>query len=208
MIVSPRGDTFVRGVDSAGSIKSGSYIADVIATVIEDVGAQNVVQVVMDNAKNCKNAGRILKRRYPHVFPSGCNTHSMNLVLKDWYKNDDTKWFSSIVDTARQVVRFMLKRQRVLDIFRPRMSIMLKLPAETRFCTHFYTFESLLRNKDVVCETFTCMAFHEWQSNQPENVKEKIKLLKSSLAKKAWWNSVMDAYHVMMPVMYAIRNLD
>ena len=52
------------------------------------------------------------------------------------------------------------------------------------------------------------MAFHEWQSNQPEKVKEKIKLLKSSLAKKAWWNSVMDAYHVMMPVMYAIRNLD
>ena len=54
----------------------------------------------------------------------------------------------------------------------------------------------------------THMAFHEWQSNQPKKVKEKIKLLKSSLAKKAWWNSVMDAYHVMMLVMYAIRNLD
>ena len=131
-------------MDSTGSIKTGAYIAQVIASVIQEVGAQNVVQIIMDNVKNCKNASRILKQQYPHVFPVGCNTHSLNLVLKDWYKSDDTTWFASIVDTVRQLVRFMLKRQRVLDIFRPRMSVMLKLPAETRFCTHFYTFESLL----------------------------------------------------------------
>lgn len=208
MIVSPRGETFVRAVDSAGMIKSGIYIADVISSVIEEVGAKNVVQIVMDNAKNCKNASEILTRRYPHVFSSGCNTHSLNLILKDWYKSDDTTWFATIVDMVRQLVRFILKRQRVLDIFRPRMSVMLKLPAETRFCTHFYTFESLLRNKDAVIHTFTCMEFHDWESTQSGKVREKIKVLKTTLQKKNWWNGVMDAYHVMMPVMYAIRNLD
>ena len=163
MVVSPRGETFVRAIDSAGSIKSGTYIADVISSVIEEVGAKNVVQIVMDNAKNCKNAGKLLKRRYSHVYSCGCNTHSLNLVLKDWYKSEDTKWFASIIDMARKIVKFVLKRQRVLDIFRPRMSVILKLPAETRFCTHFYTLESLLCNKDAVVETFTCMAFYEWK---------------------------------------------
>ena len=144
MIVSPRGETFVRAIDSHGQIKSGLFIVDAITTIIEEVGAQNVVQILMDNAKNCKSTNQILKRRYPHIYPSGCNTHGMNLVLKDWYKNDDTQWFASIVDTARKLVRFMLKRQRVLDIFCTRMSVMLKLPAETQFCTNFYMFESLL----------------------------------------------------------------
>ena len=38
MVVSPRGEEFVRAVDSAGAIKSGAYIAELIASVIEEVG--------------------------------------------------------------------------------------------------------------------------------------------------------------------------
>ena len=117
MVVSPRGETFVKAVDSSGMIKSGSYIADVLTSIIEEVGAMHVVQIVMDNAKNCKAAGRILKERYPHVFPITCNTHSLNLVLNDWYKSDDTTWFKEIIDVAHNIVKFILKQQRVLDIF-------------------------------------------------------------------------------------------
>ena len=50
MILSPRGEKFVHAIDSVGSIKSGPYIADIISSVIDEVGAKNVVQVVMDNA--------------------------------------------------------------------------------------------------------------------------------------------------------------
>ena len=110
MLVSPRGETFVRVKDSHGQIKSRLFIVDVITTIIEEVGAQNVVQILMDNAKNYKNANQILKHQYPHIYPSRCNTHGMNLVLKDWYKNSDTQWFALIVDVACQLVRFMLKR--------------------------------------------------------------------------------------------------
>ena len=131
MIVLSRGETFVHAIDCTGSIKYGPYIADVISSVIDEVGASNVVQVVMDNAKNCKHAGKILKQRYPHVYSCGCNTHSLNLVLKDWYKSEDTKWFASIIDIACKIVKFFLKRQRVLDIFCPCMSVILKLPAKT-----------------------------------------------------------------------------
>ena len=56
--------------------------------------------------------------------------------------------------------------------------------------------------------TFACMAFHDWESTQTLKIKEKITVLNVSLTKRDWWNSVMDAYHVMMPVMYAIHNLD
>ena len=41
MVVSPRGETFVKTVDSSGSIKSGVYIADLLTSVIEEVGAKS-----------------------------------------------------------------------------------------------------------------------------------------------------------------------
>lgn len=95
MAVFPRGETFIRAIDSIGKIKSGAYIADVLNDVIDEIGANNVVQVVMDNAKNCRLAGRIINERYPHIYPTSCNTHSMNLVLKDWYTSGDTTWFAN-----------------------------------------------------------------------------------------------------------------
>ena len=93
---------------------------------IDDIGANNVVQVVMDNAKNCRLAGRIINERYPHIYPTSCNTHSMNLVLKDWYTSEDTTWFANIINMCRKVVKFILKRQRVLDIYCSCMVCMLK----------------------------------------------------------------------------------
>ena len=161
----------------------------------------------MDNAKNCRAAGRLISLRYPHIFSNGCATHSMNLILKDWYTHESTTWFARIIDSCHKVVKFVLRLQRVLDIYRPRMSCMLKLPAETRFCTHFYTLESLLRNKVAIVETFTCMAFHDWEDDESDSSKEKINI-HSDLGKERWWKDVASAYHVMMPVMYAIHYMD
>ena len=52
------------------------------------------------------------------------------------------------------------------------------------------------------------MTFNDWECTQNAKVREKIVELKASMNKKTWWKDVIDAYHVMMPVMYAIRNLD
>ena len=52
------------------------------------------------------------------------------------------------------------------------------------------------------------MAFHDWECTQNAKVRENIVELKASMNKKTWWKGVIDAYHVMMPVMYAICNLD
>ena len=52
------------------------------------------------------------------------------------------------------------------------------------------------------------MAFHDWEHTWNEKVEEKVAELKTAMNKKTWWKSVIDAYLVMMLVMYAIHNLD
>ena len=61
MIVSLRGEMFVQAVDSHGQIKFGSYIADVIITIIEEVGAKNVVQILMGKFKELQKCQQNLK---------------------------------------------------------------------------------------------------------------------------------------------------
>ena len=83
MVVSPRGKIFMRAIDSSSQIKSSFYISNVLNDTIEEVGPKNVVQVVMDNAKNCHAASCLINLCYPHIFSNGCATHSLNLKLKD-----------------------------------------------------------------------------------------------------------------------------
>ena len=52
------------------------------------------------------------------------------------------------------------------------------------------------------------MAFHDWECTQPPTTIERVAFLKSLLKRNAWWKSVIDAYHVMMPVIFTIRVLD
>lgn len=119
----------------------------------------------MDNAANCRAVGRILEYQFSNIYTFGCNTHSLNLVLQDWYKIADTEWFKEIIISASKIVKFVLKRQRVLDMYRQRMETMLKVSCEMRFYTNFYTLQSLLRNRNVVMETFVCVGFSKWEAN-------------------------------------------
>ena len=48
--------------------QDAEYIKDVLAASIEEVGADNVVQVVLDGASACGSAGRKLEQKYVLQF--------------------------------------------------------------------------------------------------------------------------------------------
>ena len=63
-------------------VKDGSFIANILIEDIEQMGARNVVQVITDNAKNCRVAGLFVEERYQHIFWTPCAVHSFNLMLQ------------------------------------------------------------------------------------------------------------------------------
>ena len=65
---------------------------------------------------------------------------------------------------------------------------MLRLPCKTRFATNFFMVESLLRNKNVVMETFVCAPFFEWKGGQIEYIKANIFSLRDEIASKVFWD--------------------
>lgn len=84
---------------------------------------------------------------------------------------------------------------------------MLELPCETRFCTNFYILESLIKNKNVVMETFVCATFFDW--HQTVKMKSKIGVIHDLLAKCQFWKDIVDVHNnVMMSIMLALRQLD
>jgi hypothetical protein len=48
-----------------------------------DVGPINVVQVVTNNASNCKLMGSMIIEEFPHIVWSPCATHCLDLMVED-----------------------------------------------------------------------------------------------------------------------------
>lgn len=82
-------------------VKDGPFIANILIQVIEQVGPQNVFQVVTDNAKNCRATDLLVEERYKHIFWTPCVVHSLNLMLQKICTKVD--WIKKLYEEAQDI---------------------------------------------------------------------------------------------------------
>ncbi|KAG6520646.1 hypothetical protein ZIOFF_017705 [Zingiber officinale] len=125
MAVCESGPMFLKAINCEGEYKDKAFISKLLINTINEVGHQNVVQVVTDNAPVCKAVGLLVEAKYPHIFWTPCVVHTLNLALKnicaptDSLQNkeafDECKWIAemlSLADTRFASTIIMLKRFR------------------------------------------------------------------------------------------------
>ncbi|KAF7140245.1 hypothetical protein RHSIM_Rhsim06G0070600 [Rhododendron simsii] len=91
-----QGTCFLSSKEDSETSHTGVYIFEYVDKFIEDIGPQNVVQVVTDNASNNMAAADLLKIKRPNIFWTSCGIHTINLMLegsiKGAYKQVETNY--------------------------------------------------------------------------------------------------------------------
>ena len=79
----------------------------------------NVIQVITDNAANCKAAGAIIEDRYPNIFWSGCLVHTLNPLMNDIIKlkENDYKWIGELYKKGKYMIGFITSHSNAHGIF-------------------------------------------------------------------------------------------
>ena len=97
-LVSATGAVFLSSHDYSDKFKTDINIAELLLKNIEAIGPYNVIQVITDNAANCKAAGAIIEDKYPNIFWSGCMVHTLNLLMHDIIKlkENEYKWIGEL----------------------------------------------------------------------------------------------------------------
>ena len=67
---------FLKAINCEGETKDKHFIAYLLINTIQDIGSQNVVQVITDNAAACKATGHIVESKFRHIFWTPCVVHS------------------------------------------------------------------------------------------------------------------------------------
>ncbi|PPS10026.1 hypothetical protein GOBAR_AA10626 [Gossypium barbadense] len=135
------------------------YVETLIKDTISEVGAQNVVQVITDNALVCKVAGSLVETQHPHIFWTHCVVHTLNLTLKNICaaknieKNEVTYdvlcWINNVGDDAIFIRNFILNHSMRLAIFNSSVPLKLLAVADTRFASMIVMISQYMVISDV-----------------------------------------------------------
>ena len=81
VVTTPDGAIFEHAVDTSGSEKNATYLADQTRAIIIKVGAENVVAIITDSASVNEAAADKLIAEFPTIFWVRCTAHAVNLLL-------------------------------------------------------------------------------------------------------------------------------
>lgn len=153
------GTSFLKSVDASAEAHTADYIFSLVDKCIDDVGHQNVVQVVTDNASANIAAGRLLRTKYPTIFWTSCAAHCIDLMLEEIGKESKVK---SAISKAKVLTTFIYSHAKTLNMmkhFTKKRDII--RPGQTRFATTFLTLQSVMDKKDKLRLMFSS---DEWRA--------------------------------------------
>ena len=140
---------FLRADNCEGEYKSKEYIAEKLKGIIEEVGRDNVVQIITDNAANCKGAGLLIEAENDHIFWTPCVVHTLNLAMKnicepklprtptdeDMHVWSQLEFINNVKVEATMIKNFIMNHGMRLSMFNEFSHLKLLSIAETRFAS-------------------------------------------------------------------------
>lgn len=186
------GSEDVTGLDGGGS---GDHLASCLIRWIKEIGPDRIVHVCTDNAASCKAAGKIVEKQFPKISWTGCTSHSIDLLLEDFGKED---WVSSVCATGRTLVRFITRYTNLYHkLYEFSGGKKLVKPVETRFGTMFM----MLRRLEELREPIERLATDPiWATCVAKCPDHNVPSLKDDIFKGNFWDDVGLVCKIMKPL--------
>lgn len=199
LVNSPAGTMFVKSIDGSKFVKTSEELFMLLNSLVEEIGEENVVQVITNNGSKYALAGKMLEDKRPHLYWTPCVAHSIDLILEDIGKLPLIKL---TIRRGIALVGFIYSHTSTLNLLRHFTNKReLTRHAITRFATSFLSLERLHQEKANLRRMFIS---DEWMKN---------KLSKGTKGRQAtevvltpsFWEHVILTLKVMAPLVRVLR---
>ncbi|XP_019460033.1 PREDICTED: uncharacterized protein LOC109359793 [Lupinus angustifolius] len=190
---------FIKSVDGFDFVKA---IFELLDVVVEEVGEENIMQVITDNGNNYVLAGKMLEMKRPKIYWTSCAAHCIDLMLEDIRKLPRIKM---TIKRAISLIGFIYGHSSTLSLMRyfTKMRELVK-HAVTHFATSFLSLERLYKEKSNLRKMFVS---NEWTTNKLSK-ETKGKEATKIVLMPSFWKNVAYTIKVMRPLVIVIRLVD
>ncbi|MCL7051680.1 hypothetical protein MKW94_021792 [Papaver nudicaule] len=116
VVDSPRGPIFIKSADCSDSIGDVDAMVSLLSGVIEEVGVQNVVQIITyTTAGSMRAVGKQMTAKYKSIFWTVCASHCIGLMLE---KIGMLSTESRVLSKAKTITKFIYSHETALKLMR------------------------------------------------------------------------------------------
>ncbi|KAI5395052.1 hypothetical protein KIW84_061600 [Lathyrus oleraceus] len=159
-----KGKYFLKSIDASDMLESDTpfKLFKMMDDIVEEVGEENVVQIVTDNTPFYKAAGEMLMEKRTRLYWTPCVTHCIKMILEDY--EHKIPMYEKTVTMAKRITTFLYSRDSIISLLHSfTKGIDLMKPSITRCITSYLTLDSLYENKRALKKMFESK---EWKSTQ------------------------------------------
>ncbi|XP_020525747.1 uncharacterized protein LOC110007658 [Amborella trichopoda] len=201
LIGCPRGIVYHSSIDLSIKRHTGKLICAHLEKIVYEVGPENVVQVVTDNAANYRKASLLLMERRPNLYWTPCAAHCINLMLKEIGKLKRVKY---CILKSTLITSFIYNHTYLHALMREHCMREIVRESTTRFATAFLTIQSILVNKAGLR---SMIRSNEWQTDKAA-MSQLGRQVETTLLNKRFWARCNHVVSVTKPLEWALRLSD
>ncbi|XP_058784907.1 uncharacterized protein LOC131659787 [Vicia villosa] len=202
MVNTPSGSMFVRSIDGSSYMKTGLKIFELLDSFVQEIGEENVMQVLSDNGSNYVLAGKYLEEKYPRLYWTPCAAHCLDLMLEDIGKLSTVK---RAITRGQFLVGFIYNHTITLNIMRTfTEGAELIRSGDTRFATTFLTLQRLYKLKNNLRRMFVSEAWLNTKTSKEVKGKRACVVVLMT----SFWNDVLYSLKAMRAIVTVLRLVD
>ncbi|CAH1430634.1 unnamed protein product [Lactuca virosa] len=201
LVNSPKGSVFLKSLDVSEIKKDANTLFKMLDGMVDEIGKENVVQVVTDNASNYVKAGTMLEVIRPHLYWTHC-AHCIDLMLEDIGKIPKMQntlkgamFYNGYIYNHVGIVNMMRRFTNQRNLYRSAIMI---------FATSFITLSQMHIQKNNLRKMITSP---EW--NNTKWSKDVVgKRLTSNFLQERFWRNIVYALKLTGPLVKVLRMVD
>ncbi|KAK3194394.1 hypothetical protein Dsin_025704 [Dipteronia sinensis] len=203
LVSCPHGLYFVSTIEATDIMLDAANIFKLLDKVVEEIGEENVVQVITKNTASFKAAGKMLEEKRRNLFWTPCAVYCIDQMLEDIL---NIKWVGECVDKAKKITRFIYNSTWLLSFMKKECTKGQELlrPATTKFATSFYTLHSLLDQRIGLKKLFQS---NKWLSSRIAKSDEG-KEIEKIILNVTFWRKLQYARKSLEPIAQVLQKIE
>ncbi|KAJ9129249.1 hypothetical protein P3X46_033946 [Hevea brasiliensis] len=197
-----KGTLYLKSVDISGHEDDANYLFELLVSIVLEVGVENVIQVITDNAASYVYAGRLLMAKYSSLFWSPCASYCIDKMLEDISK---LEWVGTVLEEANTITRYIYDHSWTVNMMRKFTGGRdLVRPRITRFVSNYLSLRAIVIQEDNLKHMFS---HSEWLSSIHSR-RPDAQVIKSLLFQDRFWKFAHEAVSVSEPLVKILRIVD
>ncbi|XP_058766470.1 uncharacterized protein LOC131640081 [Vicia villosa] len=194
LVNSPKGTFFLKSIDASDKLESVEELFEMMDDIVEEVGEENVVQIVTDQTLYYKLAAEILMMKRTRLYWTPCVIQCIAVILEKC--EEKIPFHEETIEKCQRIAVFMFIRPSLMSLlwhFTNYINIM-KIDISPTYSSYL-TLCSLHENKRALIRMFTSKEWKSCEFAKPGKWYEDVVL------DKEFWKNVKICYKVAHPLL-------